>query len=359
MTSSPIYALVMAGGSGTRFWPASREARPKQYLPIAGGKPMLVETVDRLAGLVDPAHILVVTSAAQAALVRECLPDLPEENLIQEPKARNTAPCVALGAMEVLRRDPRAVQIVLPADHVIEPRAAFERSVRAAAEEAQASASLVTLGIKPDHPATGYGYIQAAAELGRRDGCAVHQVVRFVEKPDAARAAQFLAQGGFFWNAGIFVWSGPAIDAALRTHMPDVVAGLERAFAGGDLTAEYARFAAVPIDVALLERADNVRVVPVDYSWSDVGSWAALAELAPQGEGGNRTALSGGARLIAEDAHDCLAYAEGDELIALVGVQNLVVVRAGNATLVCPRERAQDVKRIVERLRAAGDQRFL
>lgn len=359
MSQAPLYALVMAGGSGTRFWPASREARPKQYLPISGGKPMLTETVERLEGLVKKEHVLIVTAKSQIDEVRRCLPDLPLENLIAEPEARNTAPCVALGALEVLRRDPNAVQVVLPADHVIEPRSAFAASVGAAAEEARASGALVTLGIRPDHPATGYGYIEAAERVAKRPGGDVHRVVRFVEKPDAARAEAFLKQGGFYWNAGIFVWSGAAIRAALEAFLPDVVAGLERAFSGGSLATEYARFASQPIDVAVLEKATNVRVVPVDYSWSDVGSWAALAELAPLTEGSNRAALSSGARLLAEDSTNCLAYAEGDELIALLGVHDLVVVRAGNATLVCPRDRAQDVKRLVDRLRKAGDARFL
>ncbi len=359
MTDPKLYAVLMAGGSGTRFWPASRERRPKQYLPITGGTPMLAGTADRLEGLVPPERVLVVTAAGQEDEVRRCLPWLPRENLMVEPAARNTAPCVAFAALEVERRDPSAVQVVLPADHLIEPRAAFQATLRAAAREAAESGALVTLGIRPDHPATGYGYIETAEELARRGEIPVLRVARFVEKPDLERARAFLAQGGFLWNAGIFVWSSAAIRAALERFLPEVVRGLEQVAAGGSLAEIYPTFPSQPVDVAVLEKADHVRVLPVDYTWSDVGSWAALADIAPEVAGHVRAALAGGAEVIAEDSKDCLVYAEGEELVALLGVRDLVVVRAGNATLVCPRERAQDVRRIVEELRRRADGRYL
>jgi len=357
--SRSLYAVIMAGGSGTRFWPASRTARPKQFLPIVGGSggggsPMIRQTWERLDGLVPPERILVVTAADQAGLVRDCLPDLPEENLLAEPMARNTAPCVALAAFEVRRRDPDSIQVVLPADHLIRPAEAFRRSVRAAAAEAGASGALLTFGIRPTHPATGYGYIQSGEVLAEHDGERVLRVKRFVEKPERRLAEEFLASGDFLWNAGIFVWSTRAILDAVAEHAPDLYAGLERVEAGAELARTYAGFEKQPVDVAILERAASVRTIAIDYAWSDVGSWAALAELTEAGAQDNRAVLPGGARLVAEDATGCLVFAEGEQVVALVGVRDLVVVQAGNATLVCPRDRAQDVRRIVERLREEG-----
>ncbi len=358
MTRPELFAVVMAGGSGTRFWPASRRARPKQFLPVWGGRAMIAATCERLAGLVPWERVLVVTAESQVALVRAALPALPRENVLAEPAARNTAPCVAFAAAEIARRASDAVQVVLPADHVIRPAEAFQRTLAAAAEEAQASAALVIFGVRPDHPATGYGYIEAGATLGTRASIPVFAVARFVEKPARERAEQFLAGGRHLWNSGMFVWSTRAIQAALRAHAPAIAQGFERVAAGEALERVYPSLPNVAIDVAVLERADNVRMLPIDYEWSDVGSWAALPALHTRDRDGNFPVLAGHAQLVSEDASGCLAYAEGDEVIALVGVRDLVVVRAGNATLVCPRERAQDVKRIVERLAREGE-RFL
>lgn len=353
-----LFAVVMAGGSGTRFWPASRQARPKQFLPITGGRAMIAETCARLAGLVPWERVLVVTAESQAALVRAALPDLPAENVLAEPAARNTAPCVAFAAEEVFRRAPEAVQIVLPSDHVIRPLEAFQRTLLAAAEEAADEGSLVIFGVRPDHPATGYGYVEAGVVVGTRGGIPVHAVQRFVEKPERARAEAFVAGGRHLWNSGMFVWSTTAVREALTRHVPEIPRGLERVRRGEALARVYPTLPSIAIDVAVLERAANVRMLPIDYTWSDVGSWAALPEIHARDAAGNFPVLTGGARLVVEDAEGCLAYAEGEEVIALVGVRDLVVVRAGNATLVCPRERSQDVKRIVEHL-AREDQRFL
>jgi mannose-1-phosphate guanylyltransferase len=358
MARPGLFAVVMAGGSGTRFWPASRRARPKQFLPVWGGRAMIAETCARLAGLVPWDRVLVVTAANQAELVARALPELPRENILAEPAARNTAPCVAFAAEEILRREPEAVQVVLPADHVIRPTASFQRSVAAAAAEARESSALVIFGVRPDRPATGYGYVEAGATVGTRDSIPVYSVTRFVEKPSRARAEEFLAAGRFLWNSGMFVWSTRAIRAALELHAPAIAQGFARVAAGEPLARVYPALPGVAIDVAVLEQARNVRMLPIDYEWSDVGSWSALPELHARDRDGNWPVLAGGARLVAEDAQGCLAYAEGDEVIALVGVRDLAVVRAGNATLVCPIERAQDVKRIVERLAGDGE-RFL
>lgn len=346
--------VIMAGGSGTRFWPASRNARPKQFLPISGRQSMLAETFARLEGLVPPERVLVVTAAHQAQQVRECLPQLPAENLLAEPMARNTAPCVAWAAHEIARRNPDALQAVLPADHVIEPVEAFQRTILAAAKAAREVDALYTLGVEPTFPATGYGYIEAGDACGQMDGIDVLAVKRFVEKPKLERAREFLQQGGFYWNAGIFVWSSKAILTAIETHVPALIQGLARVDAGEAIENVYPELPSEPIDTAVLEKAGNVRVLPVSYSWNDVGSWAALPDVHAADSDENYQVLSEGAKLIAHDSKGCVAYAEGERVLALIGVENLVVVQAGNATLVCPRERAQDVKLIVERLKKDG-----
>lgn len=355
MSSPTLYAVIMAGGSGTRFWPASRANRPKQFLPISGARPMIAETFARLDGLVPRERILVVTAANQSDLVRECLPELPEENLVLEPLARNTAACVALAALEVRRRDPESVQVVLAADHVIEPASRFRDTVRAAAEQAASAEHLIALGVRPDHPASGYGYLRAGEEVGETHGIPVFEVARFVEKPDRASAESFVKSGRFYWNSGIFVWHTRAILAAYERLLPEMYAMLRDA-QGEELERVYGSLDKVPVDKGIMERASNVRMLPIDYHWNDVGSWAALTRVAVRDSAGNWPVLTGGARLIAEDAGGCVAYAEGREVIALLGVRDLIVVRAGNATLVAPRERAEDVRRIVERLADEGPQ---
>lgn len=358
MADGEVYAVVMAGGSGTRFWPASRRARPKQFLPVSGGRAMIAETCARLAGLIPWKRVLVVTAESQARLVREALPELPPENILAEPTARNTAPAVAFAAEEVARRAPGAAQVLLPADHVIRPTEAFQATLRAAVEEAYASEALVIFGVRPDHAATGYGYIESGATVATRGSIPVYAVQSFLEKPARARAEEFLRGGRHLWNSGMFVWTTSAIRAALAAHAPTISRGFARVAGGESLASVYPELPNVAIDVAVLEKAPNVRMLPIDYAWSDVGSWAALPELHPRAPDGNWSVLAESARLVAEDSEGCLVYAEGDEVVALVGVRDLVVVRAGNATLVCPRDRAQDVKRIVDRL-ANGDERFL
>jgi mannose-1-phosphate guanylyltransferase len=347
MRDEHLFAVIMAGGSGTRFWPASTRARPKQFLAVAGERPMISETVDRLAGLIDPERVLVVAGADQEGLVRECLPDLRRENILLEPIGRNTAACVALAAFEVRRRDPQAVQVVLPADHVIRPAESFRRTIVAAAAEARRDARLVTLGIVPDHAATGYGYIEQGELLADHDGIGAYAVLRFVEKPDAERAAAFVASGRFRWNAGIFVWETSVILEAFRRHAPAIHAALDGPGDAATLARVYPTLPSLPVDEAIMECSDRCSVLPIDYTWNDVGSWPSLADVLAQDADGNH--VGGGERLIVEDAQGCVVHGDGG-LTALIGVRDLVVVRSGRTTLVCPRSRAQEVRGIVARL---------
>ncbi len=348
MSKPEIYAVVMAGGSGTRFWPASRRDLPKQYLSIASDEPLLVETWKRLDGLVPEARRLIVTAASQAEQVRALLPNLPRENLIAEPCARNTAPCIALASLEIERRAADSVQIVLPSDHVIRPVEKFRATLAAAADEASESGALITLGIQPTHPATGFGYIETGEELARRSGIAVRRVARFVEKPTRERAIEMLAHGGFLWNSGLFVWRTAAIGRALDEFLPRMRSVLAKLASGGSIDELYPTLDSISIDVGVLEKSKNVRVLPIDYLWSDVGSWDALESIHPRDASGN--VAVGGAELATIDAKGCIVYGASRELVALIGVSNLVVVHARGATLVCTKERAQEVKDLVARL---------
>jgi mannose-1-phosphate guanylyltransferase len=352
MVKEELWAVVMAGGSGTRFWPASRRARPKQFLPIAGDLSMIGATVQRLEGLIGADRILVVTSGDLAPLVSECLPMLCSENVLVEPVGRNTAPCVALAALEIERRAPDSVHVVLPADHVIAPPASFQASLVAAAEEARRARHLCTLGIRPTFPATGYGYIEAGDELACHGEFSAHHVERFVEKPDHARAEEFLTTGRYLWNAGIFVWETRTVIEAIRDHAPEILEPLEVAGSSTGLEEVYPQLPALPIDTAVMEQATNRSVLPISYAWSDVGAWNSLEDVAPRDDQGN--SYAGGTQVVSLDSSDNLIYADAGELVALIGVKDLIVVRSGDALLVCPKDRAQDVKDIVERLKKEG-----
>jgi mannose-1-phosphate guanylyltransferase len=362
-TDGDVWAVVMAGGQGTRFWPLSRAAHPKQLLPLGGGEESLLRaTLRRIADLVPPERALVVTSAAlREATLRE-LPELPPENVLCEPVGRNTAPCVGWAAATVARRDPHGVLAVLAADHHIGDEAGYLDVVRRATEVARGGA-LVTVGIRPTRPETGYGYLElgealpiAASAPGPGAGAA-RRVARFVEKPDRARAEEFVRSGRFLWNSGMFFFRADAVLAELRTHLPELAAGLralDAAAACGREAEEVARvypsLPAVSIDVGLMEKAADVAVVPGDFGWSDVGSWTTAWELAAKDAAGN--AAPEGAVLV--DARDNLARARAGKVVALVGVSGLVVVDTDDALLVMPRERAQDVRLVVEALRARG-----
>jgi len=341
--------VIMAGGSGTRFWPLSRKAAPKQMLPLVEGRSLLRATYERLAPLVGPDRILVVTGAGLAAAVRAELPELPAAHVIGEPVGRNTAPCAVLGAGLAARLDPAAPFALLPADHLIPDAEDFRAQLAAAFARAAAREAVVTLGIRPDRPETGYGYLETAAD---EDAAGFRRGLAFVEKPDAATAAQYIRSGRFFWNSGIFVWNPDRFRAARDAHLAHVARLLEpavEAFGTSDfdaaLEAAYGPCPADSIDYAVMEKLPEFEVLPAAFRWSDLGSWDAWGDLAPALAGGNR----GQADLIAVDASGNVVQAPG-KLVALIGVDDLVVVDAGDALLVCRKTDAQKVKNIVTRL---------
>src|SRR6184192_1786299 len=328
----------MAGGAGTRFWPRSRVHTPKQLLALRGGRSLLQETVARVSPPVRRDHVLVVTARAQARAVARQLARRGRGALLVEPEGRNTAAAIALAALHVARRAPEAVLAVLPADHVIDDLPAFRRDLRLALEVAEQSAALVTIGVAPTHAETGYGYIRLGASLpgANRRGAWASE---FIEKPERARAEALVAGGDALWNSGIFAWRASAILAALRLHLPEVVGPLERAGTSARaLAAAYRRLPAVSIDHGVLERAERAAVAAL---WS----------------GGNgRNALRG--RTVSIDSRGCLVDSP-ERLVAVLGVDDLVVVDTPDAVLVCRKDRAQDVRLVVDELRRRGLRRYL
>jgi mannose-1-phosphate guanylyltransferase len=354
---SSLHAVVMAGGSGTRFWPASRQTRPKQFLPLAHGKPMLAATLDRLDGLVASERVWVATNKKQAKGLAKLLPGLHSERLILEPEPRDTAPCIALATATIAAVDPDATMIVLPADHLIEPTAAFHAMLRAGVELARDGTTLVTFGIRPTSPATGYGYIECGAPIAGRE-LPTFPAVRFREKPDLATAQQFLARGNFLWNSGIFVWRVSAIRAAMEQYEPMLAASTTAMLAAlqkKNRTAANRAFLQAParsIDYAVMEKAARVVVVQAPVRWDDIGSFEALGAVAPADADGNVAVLADGAQQVALQSQGNVVYAEGARTVALFGVRDLVVVAVGDAVLVCPKAKAQDLKALVEHVRA-------
>lgn len=353
-----LHAIVMAGGSGTRFWPKSRRNRPKQLLRLYGDATMLQQTVARIEPLVPAERVLIVTGADQADAVRAQLPKLPAENVIAEPCARDTAPCVGLAAHIVARKDPEGTMVVMPADHVIEPPEKFRTTVRAAVAVIDADPSaFVTFGIKPTRPETGYGYIERGEALPSYEGIALHRVVQFREKPDLETARAFLADGRFAWNSGIFLWRARAILDALGTHRPTLAAALDRVAQdlgtpaeAATIAREYPQLEKVPIDKAVMEKATNVRVLEVVYDWNDVGDWRALTALVPSDAHGNT--IQG--HVIATDTSRSIIVSDDGGLIATLGVDDLIVVQSAGATLVARKDQLDKLKALVEGLDKAG-----
>lgn len=353
---TPRFAVVLAGGAGTRFWPRSRVRSPKQLLPIVGGRSMLQETVARVTPPIPRTHVLVVTSRQQARAVRAQLPTIAPRRVLVEPEGRNTAAAIAFAAVRLAREAPNALMAVLPADHAIADVARFRADLRLGFAAAEQTGALVTFGLEPSYPETGYGYIRAGAPLAGNDG-RVAAVEAFVEKPAHARAAALIAEGGVFWNSGIFAWRVAEILRELRRQLPGMVERLETALEGGParLARVYRTLPSISIDHGVLERAERVAVVRARFPWSDVGSWAAVEPFwRRNGNGANSVR----GRALPVDSRGCVIDSP-TRLVALLGVEDLVVVDTPDAVLVCRKDRAQDVRLVVEELRRRGLGRYL
>lgn len=352
-----LYPVIMAGGSGTRFWPLSRHLFPKQLLRIGGEHTLIQQTMRRVLGCSPAANVLISTNTAQADLIRTQLVDWKEDlanGFLLEPEGRNTAPAIALAALEVMARDPDGLMLVVPADHVVTGQRDFKAAVQLAAQLA-ADGYLVTFGIKPIRPETGYGYIKPkdSALLGQRGQLRGYRVQKFVEKPNATKAAQYVKAGDYFWNSGMFVWRAATILEEVRRHQPAIAAAMNRirelksANAPKQaIEAVYCKIKPVSIDNGVMERSSKAAVVPVTFQWSDVGSWGSLDEVAEKNKTGN--VVTG--RVIDIESTRSIVYADR-RVVATIGLQDMVVVDTPDATLVCPKSRAQDVKKIVDILK--------
>jgi mannose-1-phosphate guanylyltransferase len=352
---TPIYAFIMAGGVGSRLWPRSRKNTPKQFLDLISDETMLQDAFQRLLPLIPAERILVGTGAEYVSLVREQLPDLPPGNIVVEPSGRGTAPAIGLGAIHIHHHHPEAVMAVVTADHHIGEASRFRGALAVAAQVAQ-DGHLVTLGIKPTFPSTGYGYIRRGEQLTQLDGFDVYRAIRFTEKPDAAMARAFLDSGLYSWNSGMFVWKAQAIRAEFRRQMPQLhtqLGEIERAFGTPDAEAVLERVWAdvqkQTIDYGIMERAHNVAVIPVRIGWNDIGSWKTLKELLEADENGN--VLAGDH--VALDTQNTLIYSP-HKLVATIGLKDLIIVETEDALLVCSQDQCQDVRKVVETLRARG-----
>jgi len=358
------FVVIIAGGKGERFWPQSRARRPKHLLPIVGKKPLLEQTLDRVQPLVPAKNIFVITSAVQAEAVREVCAKLPAANIIVEPVGRDTAPAVGLAAAIVGARDPQGVFAVLPADHVIHDAKSYQRDLRAAFAAAESAPVMVTIGIAPTEPATGFGYIQRGKAWQEFDGRPVFRVKRFVEKPTLEVAKGYLKGGDYVWNAGMFVWSVPVVEAALASHAPELAAGfkpIRAALAKGRALAPvlkkiYPKLAKISVDYALLEKSDNVVVLPSSFDWDDVGAWPAVPKHYKKDADGNATR----GHVIIEGGRNNIVFSEGDHLLTVLGADDFIVVHTADATLVAPKAKAQEIKLLLKRIEAEKDgQRWL
>ena len=353
--SGQAFAIILGGGAGTRLWPSSRRARPKQLLSLGGRESLLAGAVRRARDIVGLEHTLIVTAADQEAAVRADIPSLPPENIVAEPMPRNTAAAVGLGALTAARRaGPDAVIAVFPADPFIGDEPAFDRLVRLAIAEARET--IVTIGVRPTHAETGYGYIRLGARLPRSEAVdAVHDVGGFVEKPDLPTAEKYLASGQYLWNSGMFFLSAGRMLEESRRHLPGLGALLDAALSAPDpaaaIAAGYKDVPSISIDNGIMEKTSGLRVIPGEFGWNDVGSWAALPAMRPADARGN--VVLGEATLIDGDGSIVVAE-EGAPFVGVIGVRDLIVVATRDAILVVPRDRAQDVRKVVDAAKQAG-----
>ena len=355
-----VYVVIMAGGSGTRFWPLSRRKTPKQLLDLFGGATLLEQAVERVKGIIPRERIYIFTNSMVRRQIVRLMPDIPERQIVAEPAQRNTAPTIGLAANEILRRDPEGIMAILPADHVIRKPGAFRNALKAGCRWATAEGRSVVLGIQPTRPETGYGYIRLGGTEKNAGGEKVFRVESFTEKPALAAARRYVASKRYLWNAGMFVWRASTLRDNLRKFQPAMAAGLERiAEAGGidnprALKRLFPKLEKISIDYALMERIHNVFAVAADIGWSDVGSWAVAYELSSKDGNGN---VRPGNSLCLDSKGNMIV---GDRKhFVTIGVENLVIVDTGDALLVCARDQSQKVGKAVQELERRGRKNLL
>ena len=357
-----LHAVIMAGGSGTRFWPQSRQKTPKQLLKLAGDRTMIQQTVDRCKSWIDASQTWIVTNEVQAAMTIEQLPELPPANVLIEPAARNTAPCVGLAAIQILQDDPDGVMFVMPADHVIKTDEAFAAAARKAVEIVEGDATrLVLFGVTPTFPATGYGYIERG-DLLSDESPRAYEVRTFREKPHQSLAEQYIREGRFFWNCGIFCWKAQTIVDLLAQFEPEMHAGLMRIADGlrsgrsaAATAAEFPKLKSISIDYAVLERALGVAVVEAPFQWDDVGSWLSLPRLNGADSDGNTV----DGPFCGVDTQGCIVRTSEDHLVAALGLRNLIIVHTPDATLVADASQSERIKEVLAHLEKQDRRKYL
>ncbi|MGD8306574.1 MAG: mannose-1-phosphate guanylyltransferase [Ignavibacteria bacterium] len=345
-----IYAVIMAGGVGSRFWPRSKKKTPKQLLKIFGDRTMIQQTVDRLEGLVKSENIYIITNKIQKAGILTQLSQIPVENIIEEPFGRNTAACIGLASVLISKKDPDAVTIVLPADHIIRGEKEFHDTLLKAINFANESKGLVTIGIQPSKPETGYGYIQID-ENSVTDG--IYKVRTFAEKPNYDTAVRFVESGDFFWNSGMFIWRIDVILDEMKTYLPELYEGLTKIY-GAIGTKEYEEVLntvyglvkKISIDYGIMEKSKKVNLTKGEFEWSDIGSWEAVYELSPKDDQGNARV----GNVYHESSRNSYVYSP-DKFAAIIGVDNIIVINNHDSLLICDRSRAQDVKKVIDYLK--------
>jgi len=351
----------MAGGSGTRFWPRSKALKPKQYLNLFGNESLLQSTIQRFSTFTPTENIYVVSGKSQATVLEEQAPMLPKENLIYEPVGKNTLPCIGLAAMFAERENPEGVMVVTPSDHLIENDGLFRDTVLAAVKIADERDGIVTIGITPTYPATGYGYVQTAENITGSEKIKQFKVERFVEKPNEATASEYLEHGGFYWNSGLFVFKISVFLEAVKQFAPALYADLRKIQSDlGNPSFEqtldtiYRAVEGISVDYGIMEHAKNIYLVEGNFVWNDLGSWESVYLTAEKDENGN----GGSGESVIIDSKNSYIYSETG-IIALVGLDDVIVVQDGNTTLVCKRDKAEDIKKVVDRLKAENKNQYL
>ncbi|MEZ5105219.1 MAG: mannose-1-phosphate guanylyltransferase [Draconibacterium sp.] len=356
-----LYTLIMAGGSGTRFWPRSKTAKPKQYLNIFGDDSLLQSTIKRFSIFTSLNNIYIVSGKSQAQVLEEQTPMLPKENLIYEPVGKNTLPCIGLAAMFAEKENPDGIMVVSPSDHLIENDTLFRDTILAAAKIADEKNGIVTIGITPSYPATGYGYVKTGEDITGSEKIKQFKVERFVEKPDEKTATGYLEQGGFYWNSGLFIFKISVFLKAVEEFAPELFADLRKIQADmGNPSFEqtldtiYRAVKGISVDYGIMEHAKNIYLVEGNFVWNDLGGWESVYLTSLKDENGN----AGKGEAIILDSKNSYVYTDKG-MIALIGLDDVIVVQDGNTTLVCKRGQAEDVKKIVEQLKAGGKDQYL